>query len=159
MGVLDRLSRFVAGSETVARRAAIAALSQSYVECTQRARRLLSHAELAPHEFSAQALKELAAADDAQAARLRDALRAAEAEVPTVADPAPLPGALNLWGRLVQDLEAHRTATQRLRELAGHFAESLPTTATLFDELRHEESMHAERLRSLIARADPQALD
>lgn len=159
MGVLDRLSRLVAGGEAAARHDAIGALTLCYVECTQRARRLARHAELAPHEYSAEALKELAAADDAQATRVRDALRAAEAEVPTVPEPPLLPGALNLWGRLVHDLEAHQASMRRLRELAMHFAESLPTTATLFDELCREESMHAERLRALIARADPQALD
>ena len=159
MGVLDKLSRLIAGGEATARYAAVEALAQCYLECTQRARRLARHAELAPHAFSAEALTELAAAEEAQAGRLRDALRAAEAEVPNVPDPPPLPGALNLWGRLVQDLEAHRLSARRLRELAVHFAESLPTTAALFDELCHEESVHCERLRALIARADPQALD
>ena len=59
----------------------------------------------------------------------------------------------------MQDLEAHRLSARRLRELAVHFAESLPTTAALFDELCREEVTHCERLRTLIARADPQALD
>jgi hypothetical protein len=159
MRVLGKLSRFMAGGEVAARYAAVEALTQCYIECTQRARRLARHAELAPHEFSAEALKELAVAEEGQAGRLRDALHAAEAEVPNVPDPYPLPGALNLWGRLVQDLEAHRLSARRLRELAVHFAESLPTTAALFDELCGEESTHGERLRGLIARADPQALD
>jgi hypothetical protein len=159
MGVLERFSRLIAGGEAAARYAAVEALTQCYSECTQRARRLARHAELAPHEFSAEALRELAAAEEAQAGRLHDALRAADAEVPNVPGPPPLPGALNLWGRLVQDLEAHRLSARRLRELAVHFAESLPTTAALFDELCREESIHCERLRALIARADPQALD
>jgi len=159
MGVLDRLSRLVAGSEAAARYDAIGALGQCYVECTQRARRMAHHADLAPHEYSAEALKELAAADNAQAERVRDALQAVAAKVPTVPDLPPLAGARNLWGRLVHDLDAHRASTQRLRELAVHFAERLPTTAALFDQLYHEEAMHSERLRALIARADPQALD
>ena len=159
MGVLEKLSRLIAGGEVAARYAAVEALTQCYIECTQRARRLARHADLAPQEFSAAALKELATAEEAQAGRLHDALRAAEAEVPNVPDAPPLPGALNLWARLVQDLEAHRASTRRLRELAVHFAESLPTTAAVFDELCREESVHCERLRTLIARADPQALD
>ena len=159
MGVLHKLSRFMAGGEVAAQHDAVEALTQCYVECLQRVRRLAQHAELAPHEYSAEALKELAAAEEAQAGRLRDALRDAGAEVQSVPNPSPLPGALNLWGRLVQDLEAHRASARRLRELAVHFAESLPLTATLFDELCREESIHCERLRTLIARADPQALD
>ena len=159
MDVLGKLSRLMAGGEAAARYDAVEALTQCYVECLQRARRLARHVELAPHEYSAEALKELAAAEEAQAGRLLDALRAADAVAPNVPDPSPLPGALNLWGRLVQDLEAHRSSARRLRELAVHFAESLPTTAALFDELCREESTHCERLRTLIARADPQALD
>ncbi len=159
MGVLEKLSRLMAGGEVAARYDAVEALTHCYIDCTQRALRLARHAELAPHEYSAEALKELAAAEEAQAARLHDALGAAGAEVPSVPGPPPLPGALNLWGRLVQDLEAHRASARRLRELAVHFAESLPTTAALFDELCCEESTHCERLRTLIARADPQALD
>jgi len=159
MGVLHKLSQLMAGGEVTTRNAAVEALRQCYVDCTQRAWRLARHAERAPHEYSAQALKELAVAEEAQAGRLRDALRAAGADVPSVPDPPPLPGALNLWGRLVQDLEAHRSSVRRLRELAVRFAESLPTTASIFDELCREESIHCERLRTLIARADPQALD
>jgi hypothetical protein len=159
MGVLEKLSRFIAGGEVAARFDAVEALTQCYRECTQRARRLARHAESAPHEFSASALRELAAAEAAQADRLQDALRAAGAAVPTVPDPSALPGALNLWGRLVQDLEAHRDSTRRYRELAVHFAESLPATAGLFDDLSREDALHGERLRGLIARADPQALN
>jgi hypothetical protein len=149
----------MAGGEVAARHDAVAALTDCYFGCTQRALRLARHAERAPQEFSAAALKELSLAEDTQAGRLRDALRAADAEIPNVPEPPPLPGALSLWGRLVQDLEAHRDSARRLRELAVHFAESLPTTAALFDELCREESLHCERLRALIARADPQALD
>jgi hypothetical protein len=159
MGVLHKLSRLVAGSALAARYDAVDALTHCYVECVQRARRLAGHADLAPHAYSAEALRELAEAEDTQAGRVRDALHAVGAEVPNLPDAPPLSGAPNLWGRLVQDLEAHRTSARRLRELAVHFAESLPTTAALFDELCREESTHCERLRTLIARADPQALD
>src|SRR5262245_12128802 len=116
MGVLEKLSRLIAGSEATARSAAVEALTQCYIECRQRAIRLARHAELAPHAFAAEALTELAAAEETQAGRLRDALRAADAKVPDVSDPPRLSGALNLWGRLVQDLEAHRASTRRLRE-------------------------------------------
>ena len=159
MGMLDKFSRLMAGGEVAVRHDAIEALTQCYVACAQRARRLARHAEFAPHEYSAEALKELAAAEDTQARRLRDALHAADAALPSLPDAPPLTGALNLWGRLVQDLEAHRASARRLRELAVHFADSLPSTAALFDELCREDSIHCERLRTLIARADPQALD
>jgi phage shock protein A len=114
---------------------------------------------MAPQRQSAEALKQLAAAEGEQRGRLRQALDAAGAPVPPPA-PEPLPrGALNHWARLVQDLEAHRGAVQRFRELAIRFAASFPKTAGLFEVLCREEVTHCEDLRALIARADPQALD
>jgi hypothetical protein len=114
---------------------------------------------MAPQAQGTVGLAELAAAEANQAERLRHALRAAGHAVSTAPAVSLPPGALNHWARLVQDLEAHRTSTLGLRELAVHFAETLPDTAALFDELCREEHVHCERLRGLIARADPQALD
>ena len=134
-------------------------MAQSYCDCTRRAAQLLRHAGMAPQQQSAEGLKQLAAAEEEQRDRLRQAIEAAGAPVPSAA-PEPLShGALNHWARLVQDLEAHRGAVQRFRELAIHFAESIPKTAGLFDVLCREEMAHCEDLRALIARADPQALD
>jgi hypothetical protein len=157
MGILGRISRLVTGG--AAAYDATEALRHFYVDCVTRARQLARHADMAPQAYSVESLKELAAAEEKQAERLRAALRAAEVLIPSVPT-EPLPGhALNHWGRLVQDLEAHRSSMRRLRELAVHFAEALPATAQLFDELCREETAHCEQLRTLIARADPQALD
>ena len=159
MGMLEKLSRIVVGGQAATVHDATAALQECYVGCAQRARQLSRHAEMAPQDYAAEGLRALAAAEEKQAERLREALRAAAAAVPT-APAEPLPGhALSHWARLVQDLEAHRASTRRLRELATHFAERLPNTAQLFDELCREEADHCERFRTLIARADPQALD
>jgi hypothetical protein len=157
MGVLDRISRLVTGGTTAS--SATRAVRDAYVECVKRARQLTRHAEMAPQSYSTEVLQELAAAEERQAWRLQEALRAAGELPPTVpADTLP-GGALNHWGRLVQDLNLHRASAQRLRELTIHFAETLPATAALLDELCCEEVLHCERLRALIARADPQALD
>jgi hypothetical protein len=157
MGILDRISRLVTGG--VAAHDATEALRQCYVDCAARARQLARHADVAPQAYSVESLKELAAAEEKQAERLRAALRAAEVLIPSVSTEPPPGHALNHWGRLVQDLEPHRSSMRRLRELAVHFAETLPATAELFDELCREETAHCEQLRTLIARADPQALD
>jgi len=156
MGVLDKISRLVTGSGAGD---ATRAVRECYVDCVQRAQQLRRHAAMAPQAYSTEGLDELAAAEDQQAERLREALRAAGETAPPVPAAALPGGALNHWGRLVQDLERHRAAVRRLRELAVHFAESLPATAELFDQLCREEAIHSERLRTLIARADPQALD
>lgn len=158
MGVLDKLSRFVIGGTAVATRDATAALRESYLDCTRRAAQLARHAEMAPQAYSIEGLKELADEEGEQRDRLRQALEAAGAPIPSPVD-APQRGALNHWARLVQDLEAHRMAAQRFRERAMRFAESLPKTAGLFEALCQEEVAHCEDLRRLIARADPQAID
>lgn len=159
MGMLDKISRLVAGGGVAAAHDATQAVRDCYVECVHRAHQLRRHAEMAPQSYSTDALRELAAAEEQQAERLREALRAAGETAPPVPTAALPEGALNHWGRLVQDLERHRPSARRLRELSVHFAESLPATAELFDQLCGEEITHCERLRTLIARADPQALD
>lgn len=159
MSMLEKISRLVVGSRTATAHEATAALRQCYIDCAARADQLSRHAEMAPQAQGAEGLAELAAAEVKQAERLRDALRAAGENLPAAPAATLPPGALNHWARLVQDLEAHRASERRLRELAVHFAEALPDTATLFDELCREEHVHCERLRGLIARADPQALD
>ncbi len=159
MGVLEKLSRLVVGGTAAASHAATDALHQCYVGAVQQARQLARHAEMAPQHYSVQTLTELARGEEHHVETLRQALRAADTAVPEVPEERLPAGALNHWARLVQDLEAHRAAVRRLRELAVHFAESQPTAAALFDELCCDEALHCERLRELIARADPQALD
>lgn len=155
MGVLERFSRFVGGGARDPRDE----LRTCYVGCIGRAAQLRRHADMAPQAYSIEGLQQLAAEEEQQAERLRNALRADGQMVPTISSQPLPPGALNHWSRLVQDLEAHRQSARRLRELAIHFAEAMPSTATLFDDLCREEMVHCERLRALIARADPQALD
>jgi hypothetical protein len=159
MSMLDKISRLVAGGERAMRHEAAEVLQALYAGCVGRAGQLERHAELAPQPASAGGLRELAHAEERQAERLAEALRAAGERPPSSAPTPPSAGALNHWARLVQDLEAHRSSERRLRELAAHFAETLPETAALFDELCREEHAHCLRLRALIARADPQALD
>ena len=159
MGMLDKLSRLVVGGTAADSHDATAALNDCYIGCVQRARQLHRHAEMAPQEYSIAGLKHLATAEDAQADRLREALLAAGQAVPTVPSEPLAADARSHWGRLVQDLEPHRTSARRLRELAMHFAETLPATAGLFDELCRQEIVHCQQLRTLIARADPQAID
>jgi hypothetical protein len=157
MGVLNKLSRLITGAAPTEK--AVAALSECHRSAVTRSRQLAAHAEIAPQDQSAESLRELAVAEEQQVARLSAALCSSGAAVPPVPEAAPPAGALNHWARLVQDLEAHRRSMRRLRELSTRFAESLPSTAELFDDLCHEEAGHCERLRELIARADPQALD
>jgi hypothetical protein len=125
----------------------------------QRSQRLQAHAALAPQANSQVALQALAGEEERQARRLREALQSAGAAAPTtIQAPAVSPGE-NHWRRLVIDLEEHRVAERDYQVLAMRFGESAPACASLFGRLSDEEHTHAEQLRDLIARADPQALD
>ncbi len=159
MTVLDKLSRFVIGGTASTTRDATAALREAYLQCSRRAAQLARHAETAPQNYSSEALKRLAAQETEQRERLRRALEAAGAPVPTATAETFYRGGLNHWARLVQDLQMHRAAAQQFRELAMRFAEPLPKTAGLFETLSREEVAHCEDLRTLIARADAQAID
>src|SRR5262245_54935444 len=112
MGVLDRISRLVAGGVTPLHDPTHA-VRDCYVGYVKRARQLARHAEMAPQGYSREGLNELALAEERQAERLRDALRAVGETPPVVPDEALPGGALNHWGRLVQDLSLHRAAAQR----------------------------------------------
>jgi len=158
MSWLDRVSRLMGSASAAASHDAIEALKSCYCACVQRARHLRQHAEAAPQEYSANGLRELAVLEEAQVQRLKDALQAVGTSVHPFQPPGEV-GGLNHWARLVQDLEDHQRSTREFRQLAMKFAESLPETATLFADLCREEQRHCERLRALIARADPQALD
>jgi hypothetical protein len=159
MRLAHTLSRLLTGSLAGEVHEAREALQEAYVACVQRACQLRRHADLAPQEAGAEGLSDLAAAEEAQANRLREAIATAGLVVPEVPSPSWTGAGLSHWARLVQDLEAHRAAEARLQELARRFADATPELAGLFDGLAREERAHCESLRALAARADPQAID
>jgi hypothetical protein len=59
----------------------------------------------------------------------------------------------------VANLEAHRAAVQQYRDLATRLTEPAPRTAAVFERLSAAQAGICGRLRALIARADPQAID
>lgn len=157
MSLLERLARLV-GADTSALTTATA-LASAYRLCVMRAERLQMDSEEAPQESSRVVLRDLAVAEQAQAERLLAALTAAGVPRPDIEPLESQTGTLNHWGRLVGALEAHRQSVQLYREYAVRLADSAPTVGVLMRELCDEETHHCERLRDLIARADPQALN
>ena len=155
--MLQRLGRFVVGGSGATKDAATA-LRQTYVDAFERLALLELHTELAPQEYSRQALASLAAATRQQIDRIRGLLRQRGVGLPSL-QTANRSTSLNHWARLVQDLELHRGSTRRLRELCVHLADADEEVSTFFDDLSQEDYHSCERLRGLIARADPQALD
>jgi hypothetical protein len=158
MGMLEKLGRFVVGGRN-AIEDPTAALLEAYQDAHERMRMLQEHAALAPQEQSRQVLENLAQEAAQQIDRLRTALR--ERDIGLVPQPAPAAAraSMNHWERLVQDLERHQASSARLRDVAMEFASSHPSAAAFLRRLGEEDARTCERLRHLIARADPQALD
>jgi hypothetical protein len=152
------LARFVGGDSHGSGEESIPHLQKTYVGLLQRSAQMRQHAEAAPNQLNQDELKRLAAEDEARARRVAEALASAGA-ASTAAPELPRTGAPNHWARLVQDLEAHRAAVRLLREQSIQLADSSPETAALLAELCVQEDQHAIRLRDLIARTDPQALN
>jgi bacterioferritin (cytochrome b1) len=155
----DTLAKIVTGDRHAVVHEALPELQRAHAGLLQIAQQMRHHAELAPNQLSREQLLRLAEEDETQAKRVAEAIGAlGGGTLPHAVPPVPA-GALNHWARLVQDLELHRTATRHLREEAIHFAENLPETGSLFEQICAEEEIHAVQLRDLIARTDPQALD
>jgi len=158
MSLIQSLAKMM-GSETAQQREAGDALEHCYAAAVRNHRRLAQAAERAPQSASAQGLQELAASEEAVAQRLLDALKAGASTSPQVVATEATAMPNSHWGRLVQALDAQRELVQILREASADLTDSLPATAQLLEELRAMETIHCERLRALIARADPQATD
>ena len=159
MSLLGKLTRVLVGDGEREIEEIIPRLRNMYTACAQRSRQMARHAELTPHEAGRLALVELAAEEKDLAERLRRKIMELGGFAGDVRQlPEPL-GAMNYWGRLVRDLEAHREAVQLFLEAATEITDEQPETADFLRRLALEEEIHAERLRALIARSDPQALD
>ncbi len=133
-----------------------AELSRLYSGFLVRSARLAAHAAQAPTEAAELELRALAAAEGALAERFSKTLSERQIAVPAAAI-APAAASENHWARLVQDLEAHREARSQLLEAASHVNEIDAELASRLEELSRAEEGHLVRLRTMIARADPQA--
>lgn len=159
MSWLQKVGRFVVGGSSAVQDPA-GVLRQVYAGAVQRLALLEQHAELSPQEYSRKGLSTLAKSARQQVDAIRSVLRQRGVGLPP--EPAALASSsasMSHWARLVQDLELHRTSVQRLRELAFHFADTDPAIAQFLEQLCQEDLRSCERLRVLIARADPQALN
>jgi hypothetical protein len=158
MGTLQKLGRYVVGGRDAIVDPSVV-LREIYGNVRERVQRLRLHAELAPQEHGRQGLSTLAADAGETLEELRAALRERGVGLVPETKPRTEEASLNHWGRLVKDLEDHRASSRRLRELAMHLDDSHPAVAVFLNRLCNEDVRSCERLRDLIARADPQALD
>jgi hypothetical protein len=155
MSWAERLRQFATGDPDQPVREVLGRLHD---ESAARAARLTAHAAQAPTAGSEAHLAELAAAEAALRDRLADALRKRDVEPrPVVVEPSD--GARNHWARVVVDLEACREARDELARERADLLERDAGLAALIDALQAMLEAQADGLRTLIARADPQALN
>lgn len=159
MSFLQKVGRFVVGGSSALEDPA-GVLRQAYAGAVQRLALLEQHAEASPQEYSRKGLSTLAKSTRRQVDAIRSVLRQRGVGLPP--EPPALPpssASMSHWARLVQDLDLHRASVKRLRELAFRFNDTDPIIAQFLQQLCQEDLRSCERLRVLIARADPQALN
>ena len=153
----DRLLRLAVGDP---KREVAEQLLGIYRRSVAQAEQLETDAAQAPTAGAEHELRALAAAERDAAAALTQALQERGTDT-TAAIPAPaLNGAArNHWARLVGRLEACREARAHLLRHTPRLMELDPSLNALLGSLLHGLDAEVLALRSLIARADPQALD
>jgi hypothetical protein len=154
MGWAERLIRLATGDPQQALRDELLGL---YRASADRARRLAAHAAQAPTRSSEAQLSELAVREAALRDALQEALRQHGVEPPPLQ--AVNDGGHNHWARLVADLEATRTARDELSRKRADLAARDPSVDPLLQSILSGLDAQATELRTLIARADPQALN
>jgi len=154
----DRLLRLAVGDP---QREVVEQLGIMHRRAADQAERLAAAAAQAPTAGAESDLRALAAERSEVAAGLARALKervAVAADV--VASRSALNGATqNHWARLVAALEACREARAQLARTSPHLLELDPSLADLIAALDRSHYAESVVLRTLIARADPQALN
>jgi hypothetical protein len=125
----------------------------------ERARRLDAHARLAPTAGAEQGLARQAARQAELAESIIAALRQRGIAVPEVRHRDAPPTESSHWARLITDLEAARAANAAVLSQTPAVLEDAPDLAPLLRRLRDGLEELLGELRSLIARADPHALN
>ena len=152
----DRLLRLAVGDP---KREIAEPLVNIYRRLAAQAQRLAADAAQAPTAGAEQELRALAADDAAASAALGQALH--ERGSPPAASSAPVlnGAARNHWARLVACLETCRETRAQLLRQSPRLLELDPSLDGLLASLLRGLDAEVLALRSLIARADPQALD
>lgn len=130
-----------------------------YAGAMHRQQQLRRQSEMAPHAAGRDGLAALADEESEVIERLRRIIRDLGSFAGEVVRAPDGVGALSYWARLAQSLEAHKEAVKAMRDEATRITDGLPEIADELRALARVEEIHASRIRSLLAKADPQALD
>ena len=134
-------------------------LRDFYTSAVHREAYLRHQAEMAPHAAGRDGLRQLAEEEKEVVERLRQMIhRLGSFAGDVLRAPEPI-GALNYWARLTQTLDAHREAIKSMLDESARVTDGQPELADELREIARCEDLHCAKLRALIAKSDPQALD
>ena len=156
MRVLRQISQVLTGVSPASD--GIAALGNARRDCLVRAERLRADAARTPYPGAREELLALARMETDLAHRISELL-AGRVRGSADALRARSECGRNHWARLVARLEDHRAAVHGYRDCATRLTETAPAIARAFERLSTTQATLCVRLRALIARADPQAID
>jgi rubrerythrin len=151
MGLLDRLRSAISGPPLIGQLAILAGQSEALVN------RLRRHAERAMYPGIAQGVREIAEKEAAHEKTLR-AVLAQRRLWPRPPEEVPHEGSSN-WERLSGDLEILLLFAQELHRHAMRWEGEHPELGETLKKIADEASDNEFRLRRLVAKLDPQALD
>jgi len=152
MGLLSRLLGSEDGGHNL-----VGDLLEAYRAEAEHGARLRHHADRARYPQVAETLRQLARAEDAHAALLRDRILALGGGVPPVAPPEPV--ATNQWSRAVAARKEAQQKRRRLVEIISRWDPEHPDEAAVLRHIEREDTSHLEAYEGLVIRADPHAID
>jgi hypothetical protein len=131
-------------------------LRAAYLETLRVARQLREHAGRMPYPAMATEVERLAAEADGHVAELAAALRGLGGDADRDVAAVPREGR-NAWARLTTDLADLQSLHRHYTEMALHYDVDFPDVAGTLDRLARVTVRMEQRVRALIARADPHA--
>lgn len=160
MSLIQRI-RDLASPEPWTNQAGVAAdLAVLHALLSGGARDLARHADMAPHEAGARALRAMAGEEEDLARRVLSVLAGSGGPVPLLIEEPPSEGRnLNYWKRLCEDLDAHLRIRNGVELVRRHGAEALPDLTATMEAVARQAERHLRCLRDLIASADSHGLD
>lgn len=135
-----------------------ARLGQMYTALAGLSAQVLAHAQMAPTAALEEELSKLGEEIGAQAEGIGMLLAQRQLTPPAAGETGAVVPTSH-WARLVQDLEQLREVRRLLLDAYARSNEVEPALAAELEDCGRRVEGHLHRLRSLIARADPQALN
>jgi hypothetical protein len=134
-------------------------LSPIYIALSGLFTAVLAHAQMAPTAPLEEELSKLGLDVGAQAERIGTLLAQRQLARPAAANESAALTPPSHWARLVYDLEQLRETRRQLLDAYARLNEVEPALAAELEDCGRQVEGHLHRLRSMIARADPQALN